>query len=230
MKISDVMNLTPGKLAKLDRAELAKVVSTLASAANKRLRSIERANLTSSSLAYEYVKRGGGDFSAKGKNLQELDIEYQRVTGFLKRNTSTVKGTKQYVDAREAGTIKFMESIGVSDYKNWTASMKKRFWKMMDSQAMTHALEKWYGAYKGRQAIAVAADVMRDMMNKEAMFEGTPRANAKVNKPIFQEEFNMISSYNYIRSQEDFAMEEAKVLASYFGIVDANMNDIGGNP
>lgn len=88
-----LLKLSGTQLNKLSRKELAQVVSRLGSTANKRLRRFEKKD--TSSPATEYVKRTGGKFSVKGKNVESLKKEYLRVKGFLEAETSTITGAKK---------------------------------------------------------------------------------------------------------------------------------------
>lgn len=88
-----LIKLSGTQLNKLSRKELAQVVSRLGSTANKRLRRFEKKDTTSP--ATEYVKRTGGKFSVKGKNIESLKKEYLRVKGFLEAETSTITGAKK---------------------------------------------------------------------------------------------------------------------------------------
>lgn len=90
---SQLLKLNGAQLNKLSRKELAKIVSRLSSTANKRLRRFEKHDITSP--ATEYVKRTGGKFSVKGKNVDSLKKEYLRVKGFLESETSTITGAKK---------------------------------------------------------------------------------------------------------------------------------------
>ncbi len=94
--IEQLINLDITDVQRMNRRELAAVVSTLASAANKRLARLERSDVGELSPAYQQVKTGGRDrFSVKGKSVNQLRNEYKDVTKFLKRSTSTVGGWKQ---------------------------------------------------------------------------------------------------------------------------------------
>ena len=95
-RIEDILNMDVTKLVKMDRRELAKNVSILASAANKRLRRIEKAGETDA-FAYAKIMEKHGDFSVKGKNLNELRKEFVQVKGFLQNKTSTVGGWRRFL-------------------------------------------------------------------------------------------------------------------------------------
>ena len=88
----ELLDMPPEKFVKLTRSELREVVSRLADAANKRLK-----RLRYPTPASEKVNRGGGKFSTKGKNLNQLRGEYIRVKTFLEDETSTNKGMEKYI-------------------------------------------------------------------------------------------------------------------------------------
>ena len=87
MKINDILNLEPGELVKLDRPELAKIVSQMSSVANKRITRLKSSGVQSQALTN--VERGGGLFGVKGKSLNQLRSEYKRARGFLQSKSST---------------------------------------------------------------------------------------------------------------------------------------------
>ena len=103
MNISEILKQSTRKLMNLSRSELAKITSSLASAANKRLKRIEKAGLSENSPAYRYVERSGGKFSVAGKSTNELILEFKRAKQFLsdETKTSTLKGTRDYVKQQE---------------------------------------------------------------------------------------------------------------------------------
>lgn len=93
--IEQLIDLDITDVQRMNRRELAAVVSTLASAANKRLARLERSNVGELSPAYQQTQKRGQRFSVAGKNVNQLRNEYKAVTQFLKRGTSTVSGWKK---------------------------------------------------------------------------------------------------------------------------------------
>lgn len=87
------------------RAEARRLVSM----ANKRLRRLEQQNLINSPAYKKWVEEGGQKFSVKGKSMEEVKQEIARMDDFLKKQTSTVRGAKQYFKnvAKEVGIEKF---------------------------------------------------------------------------------------------------------------------------
>ena len=128
------INYTTRQMLSMSRKELAKALSILASAGNKRLKRIENAGLENYSSAYRYIEHTGGKFSVSGKNTKELIIEYKRVKGFLSpaRKTSTIRGIKTSMQENET---KVHDRLGVT-FKNKEES--KEFWKAYNKYADTH--------------------------------------------------------------------------------------------
>ena len=93
MKVKEVLRLSDVQINKMSRRELAQVTSILASAANKRIARIEKANVTSPAVAN--VKSHEGKFSVKGKNTNQLRSEFARARNFMQNATSSVRGAKQ---------------------------------------------------------------------------------------------------------------------------------------
>lgn len=105
MSIQDLLEFDPNELSKLNRSDLAKIVTKLNSAANKR---IKRAKATdtgiySPALVSQARKQhkilDAGElphFSVKDKSLNELRRQYIQTRGFLKAKTSTHKGFMEF--------------------------------------------------------------------------------------------------------------------------------------
>ena len=81
----------------------------LVSMANKRLRRLEQQNLINSPAYKKWVEDGKQKFSVKGKSMEEVKQEIARMNDFLEKQTSTVKGAKEYFKnvAKEVGIKKF---------------------------------------------------------------------------------------------------------------------------
>ena len=87
------------------RAEARRLVSM----ANKRLKRIEEQNLIESPAYKKWIEDGGQKFGIRGKSMEEVKQEVARMDKFLRMQTSTVKGAKQYFKnvAKEVGIKKF---------------------------------------------------------------------------------------------------------------------------
>ena len=92
--IGDISNMSIEELNAMDRPTLAKAVSRLASAANKRLKRFESSDLESP--ATKSVEKSGGKFSTRGKTLNQLRSEFIRAKNFLGNKTSTRRGYKAF--------------------------------------------------------------------------------------------------------------------------------------
>ncbi len=94
--VSELSRLSASEIKKFDRANLARIVTKLNSAANKRLKRLEQSEY--STPAMRAAKVGNGKkFSVKDKSLKQLRAEYIRVSNFLKSSTSTKKGYKTFL-------------------------------------------------------------------------------------------------------------------------------------
>lgn len=123
-KVNDLLELNTSRMS-LD--EIRAVVTRLNSAANKRLKTLEKSGLSTPALRAATTNQT--KFSSKGlKGAVELRNAYQRVRDFLKNETSTVKGYK----AVQKRTIKELEKQGV---KNLTPAKLDEMWSIYDRLA-----------------------------------------------------------------------------------------------
>lgn len=104
--------LKTGDLTRKEK-QLRREASRLVSMANKRLKRIEQQGLIESPAYKKFIEDGGQKFGIRGKNMLEVKQEVARMNDFLKKQTSTVRGTKKYLDnvAESIGIVKF------EDYK-----------------------------------------------------------------------------------------------------------------
>lgn len=72
--------------------ELKKEVSRLASLANKRIKRLERNELTETNAYKAWEKDGKVKFSVRGKDYNQLQSEYFRLKKFVDAKSSTVRG------------------------------------------------------------------------------------------------------------------------------------------
>lgn len=108
------INITGTKSGELSRKEkeLRREASRLVSLANKRLKRIEQQGLTESPAYKKYVEDGKQKFGIRGKNMEEVKQEIARMNDFIKKQTSTVTGTKKYLD-------NVAKTVGIVKYKNY---------------------------------------------------------------------------------------------------------------
>lgn len=93
-RVQALLNLTPDELMNMSRRDMARNISVLASAANKRIVRLEKSGVRSPAL--DFVKTHGGKFSVAGKTQNQLLIEYFRLQQFMSSKTSTVRGAKSW--------------------------------------------------------------------------------------------------------------------------------------
>jgi len=134
------------KVASEKYLELKKEVSRMASMANKRLRRLEKNELTDLPAYQSWVKGGAIKFSVKGKDYNQLQSEFWRLKNFLDNKTSLVKQANKYL--REMA-----ENIGIK--YNSLADLKaksKEFFKLAD---------KIKEYYKASELSALALDYQK---------------------------------------------------------------------
>lgn len=122
-RLSAVKDYTLSKVMSMSRRELAQATSVLTQASNKRLARMQKQGITTP--ATEYIKKHGGRFLTKGKDVNELREEFQRAKGFLESETSTIKGYRAW-ESKIAETLKTNAGI---DYNALTEREKRKFWQ-----------------------------------------------------------------------------------------------------
>lgn len=94
--VKDLIHLSATQIKGYDRHNLARIVTKLNSAANKRITRLEKAGYNTPAMRAAKVDKGQR-FSVAGKNLKQLRAEYIRVSSFLKADTSTKKGYESFL-------------------------------------------------------------------------------------------------------------------------------------
>lgn len=69
-----------------------KEISRLASMANKRIKRLEKNDLTNTPAYQRYIKDGGEKFGIKGKDFNHAQRELARIRRFVEAQSSTVRG------------------------------------------------------------------------------------------------------------------------------------------
>lgn len=140
--INKILNQSLESVMSMSRQELARETSKLVSAANKRLRRMEKRGISTPATAYIYEH--GGKFSVAGKNLEQVREEYQRVKGFLESETSTFQGFRKW-EKGLSNTLK--ERTGI-DYNSFTEDEKRLFWKAYSKLEELDAANVYGARYK----------------------------------------------------------------------------------
>lgn len=122
--IKDIMDISIDEFSHLSKTELRQAVSRLADAANKRLKRLEKSDVVSP--AYMEAKEADSKFSTSGKSEIELQIEFRRVSNFLQDKTSTIKGSRAYMEeARQNLKDTFGIDINKSDFAELISDYKR---------------------------------------------------------------------------------------------------------
>lgn len=184
--IKELIDLDITDVQRMNRRELAAAVSTLASAANKRLTRLELSNVGELSPAYQQAQKRGQRFSVAGKNVNQLRNEYKAVTQFLKRRTSTISGWKNVrkeTYSRIGGGFK-------------SAAQEKQFWKAYRKLASDE-----YGAVH-----AFGSDETQRLLRQEMTSGGRRSTDALVNTMIarLDEEYEKQQISLYGEEFEDY--------------------------
>ena len=134
------------KLASEEYKILKKEVSRMASMANKRLKRLEKNELTHLPAYKAWEENGGVKFSVAGKNHKQLQSEYWRLKNFLNAKTSTVRSANNFLKDMAKNTgIKYN---GLADLKNKTqkffelASKIKQYYKNAEKSALALDYQK----------------------------------------------------------------------------------------
>ncbi len=114
------------KLASDEYLRLKKEVSRMASMANKRLRRLERNDLTNLPAYQAWERNGSIKFSVKGKDYNQLQSEYWRLKNFLDARTSTVREANKFL--REMAEDTGIKYNGIADLK----AKSKQFFELAD--------------------------------------------------------------------------------------------------
>lgn len=97
------------------------------SMANKRLKRLEEQNLSMSPSYKKWIEDGGQKFSVRGKTTQEVQAEVARLNKFLNQTTSTVRGTKKYLN-------NIASQVGIKNYDSYQSlnNQLKDFFEVSD--------------------------------------------------------------------------------------------------
>ena len=152
LSIHDILGLNDYQLSKMTAGEMKQVTQRLASAANKRIRRLQRSGLTTESGAYRGLRGGRKHkgklrtFSTDYKNLKikpvksrktgkvtypsakgKLWKEFRRASQFLNDKTSTIAGTREVVKAVTERLGKFRSKAQASRFWDAYNAIKKDY-------------------------------------------------------------------------------------------------------
>ena len=127
MKTEQILNADIEDIEDLTRAELAKMVSQAARAANIRVKSLQEHKIINADLLDVYSS--GGKFSVRGKDKTSLLNEFKRIRSFMGGST-TVREAKEETQ----NIIDRMRERGVIDENDIRTSedIMRELWETMD--------------------------------------------------------------------------------------------------
>ena len=134
------------KLASDEYKALKKEVSRMASMANKRLKRLEKNELTHLPSYKAWEENGSIRFSVKGKTHQQLQAEYWRLKNFLDAKTSTVRGANAFL--KEMAQNMGIKYNGLADLKTKSqkffelANKIKQYYKNAEQSALALDYQK----------------------------------------------------------------------------------------
>ena len=120
--IKETLDLPLSRIMSMSKNELRIEVQRLSMESNKRLAYFKKRGISTPATAY--IKKHGGKFTSKNKDLTQLREEFQRAKGFLESETGNIKGYREW-ETRVANTL--MENTGI-DYNSLTELQKRKFW------------------------------------------------------------------------------------------------------
>lgn len=154
--ISDIMKMSVAELERYSLTEQREIVSRLTSAANKRIKSLEKKGVETPALIN--INLSGGKLSVKGKSGDELISEFFKARSFLRSPTSTLRGWSKVLKGVEKA-FKEMESIYLpgTDIKYSNAMMGNAF-ALYDILSKTDPL-----LMQGREKYKIASKIAEFM-------------------------------------------------------------------
>lgn len=151
MRIAEFKALKPLDIESMTTPQLRKALSGANSTARKRQKRIDSADEVYSP-AVDYINRTGGFKPVKGQSREELINNITRTQKFLKSETSTLKGAREYTQEQK---LILAENTGlnpeeIDDLFNET--QKTKFWSVLDeavdNKQIAKGSEEFYRAQK----------------------------------------------------------------------------------
>lgn len=185
---------------KIDKLKaLKQEANRLVSMANKRLRRLEKNELTNTPAYQAYIKQGGKPFSTKGKDYNELQKELARLRNFIDAQTSTVKGVNQFLKEMAENTgIKYknLKDLRVKADKFFELSSKiEQYLRNVHDVASAISYQKIW------QQINVYVkdnklDLSQSNLDLEQMIEVVTDAILEYDKPVLDNLWYLGSEYD----------------------------------
>lgn len=175
MNVKDILSMSLRDIQKLNRKELAKIVTQLSSAANKRVKRFKESKEVSP--AYRVAEKYG-KFSSAGKNLNQLRAEYSRARIFMESGTGSLR--KWHRIKKE--TVKTLADMGVnipeediSEVMKIYGKIKSEFPELTDSAIYAPAIQDIYNKMQDGETVSDIVASSRNMMIQG--YENRERSN-----------------------------------------------------
>jgi len=169
-----------------DLAKLKKEIQRKANIAHKRLKRLEKNNLTELPAYKQWVKDGKVRFGVKGKNYNELQAELARLNRFLDSKTSLVREANKYLK-------EIAEMTGVK-YK----SVKELPDKLSNFFRITEKVEEYLRNVEG-YASAIGYHKIWEVVNEVVKMEGRELSGSEEEmEAIIQDAIDAIEYEHYI--------------------------------
>ena len=108
--VNQLLNIDIADFNKLNERQMRQAVQTLASAANKRIKTLKQRDMRTPALDALY-RSGTGKFSTRGLDLNGLRREYAKAKTFLSAQSSTIRGYKNELKKTQSELANYGVSV-----------------------------------------------------------------------------------------------------------------------
>ena len=145
-------------------AELKREIQRKANIAHKRLKRLEKNNLTELPAYQQWVKEGSVRFGVRGKNVEELQQELNRLNRFLESKTSLVREANKYL--KETADIVGVQYRSVKELPELLSNFFRLSDKVEEYLRLTEGSASAIGYYKIWEVVNEVVEVEEMTMEK----------------------------------------------------------------
>lgn len=168
----------------LSEGEMRTLVTRISSAANKRIRTLEKLPLQTPALTI--AKKYGGHFTASGKkDLAQLRIEFTRIRNFMSVPTSSKKGAEEYISKMQSALADAglpMDPAQIGEMWSIYDKLKERYPKIADEENKYKTIEEIVKRQEKGQDMQHVLRNMRRLLKKSYEEEQEQRKNDGVSR------------------------------------------------
>lgn len=211
MSVKSILEVPVEDIMKLSKKDLTKATSVLASAANKRYRTLQRLEKKEGvySPAGDSLLKSGGTISVKNKNLNEVRREFMRAKNFLESSTSTGRGAKHFMKEMEFN-LYLAEQGKFGQYKRGTAEREKamkRYRRRMSNADLTNFFHN-YNKLQEYKGLASAWGSLSSDEVMRTLYESTKQNEGKTAEEILADAADRLQgeadkAYSEMRAERD---------------------------